>query len=67
MNNIAYGFYFNFFFFLGLVYYLKYDDALSGFGIISAGVLLCYCLDDIFRIFNFLIKKYKGDKKKPIK
>lgn len=52
MNNILYALYFNLWLFFGFTYWLKYQDAYTGFGIIGVGVLICYVLDDIFLFFR---------------
>lgn len=54
MNNVGYALLHNFFFFFGLIYYLKYEDAWIGFGIIAVGIGFCYGLDDIVRIVSFI-------------
>jgi len=54
MNNVGYALLHNFFFFFGFIYYLKYGNAYTGFGIIAIGILICYFLGDIFVIINSL-------------
>lgn len=54
MNNVGYALLHNFFFFFGFYYYLKYQDAFIGFGIIACGIMVCYFLDDIFKIIKLI-------------